>query len=1083
MGTATTPTVLRGLLVPDPRYKWASYSTADSVVTQAGPLPGVPAAQDNSELVLEAVGDQAATSQLRIKTIRGGHPGTDAAQFLWKYEGDSSSHWRGWDPPVCITGFEYIDYTTTADKWRDFHARALDDGKIVVVADNDHTKVVCWVRDPTTGAWASHDVYDRGSSQTYSFFQCVVVLPNQRLLCFFWLESGTGSYQIRMYYSDDKGSTWTPGQKGCLSDEVLTTAYHPGWIRGDYLNGQIMLVVHMEEQATPEDRLFQYASNDLGATLDLVKEWTGKDHRYVDVLAHDGKLFVAYIAETTSGGTATYEPYLRVVGSAYEDFTGADYIRMQSSTDPMEWATQSGGLYNAGNISLWVDEDGVLYVMGREHAVGANANYEIAIRASYDGGATWAELGGGPADHEGTSTWRGMDDSTYPRDFTCVAHRGRTLVVHRCEATPSTTDDSMMALWLGGYTTVCLAQESGKGRNGPTTVTGWTDTWVCYDAPENTGTIWTATSTGTAVLGPAGLALSTGNPATEIRMANNLPGTVTEGVTVLAECKLVTNQCRVEVRWNDSVSVEYEVAAIVQTTKIVLWDLVAGSEIGHYDTTAGVDGYVQLLLDCQSNNAVLYFRAVGADGDREWTLVGTTSTCTDNGAISAPGHRVQFGQYDDSISYWHFCLLNSDGYTGEHLYGQDNYSDLLGRAFMPTPVYVDGGTSIQAVDGPTFRNEDWHIDTRYEYPVSNVFPDVASSPRRPWRSLDDNVAAEIVFSVGSAITYPMGALIGVYLGEANFGTAELYGKNAVNAWVKICDVDLRAKTALKWTRNDRLVQPDVSGANAVPYYLPTNILADSHIKLDQGQQEAAKVYKIETNSAGTWGQGGSGSLQTRILLDAVPTVSGTTSGVAAELWIKDCLTVVPLTAAYKSFKLKIAAQDTAEGYFTLGAFNFGQVFPLGSYLMEYGWGRAMEWATSVEQVEGRSGIRSVQNLSPTRRAVELAWVDGVETSGLMDANPNWVVGWNGGQPVVVPADVPYSLPGLVEYLGGADKLVTYCAAFAVPVNGTTAIHTTDRRLLLHGRFVSESLRVDNVLGDEGKTELLRLGTGRIEEEK
>jgi len=140
----------------------------------------------------------------------------------------------------------------------------------------------------------------------------------------------------------------------------------------------------------------------------------------------------------------------------------------------------------------------------------------------------------------------------------------------------------------------------------------------------------------------------------------------------------------------------------------------------------------------------------------------------------------------------------------------------------------------------------------------------------------------------------------------------------------------------------------------------------------------------------------------------------------------------------------------------------------------------MEWATTTEQVEGRSGIRSSQALSPTRRAVELAWVDGVETSGLTDSAPNWVVGWVGGQPVVVPADIPWSLPGLVEHLHGADTPVVYCAAFDVPASGTDVIDVTDRRHLLYGTVVSESLRSDSVLGEEAQSELLRLGTCRLE---
>jgi hypothetical protein len=267
---------------------------------------------------------------------------------------------------------------------------------------------------------------------------------------------------------------------------------------------------------------------------------------------------------------------------------------------------------------------------------------------------------------------------------------------------------------------------------------------------------------------------------------------------------------------------------------------------------------------------------------------------------------------------------------------------------------------------------------------------------------------------------------------------------------------------------------------AVPHYLPTNILAGSRVKLTTAQGGAV-VRVINTNRAGKW-SGTNASLQTRMLLDGIDGTENT-SGTTAELWSKDYTGVVPVTAGYASWKLIIRAQTTAEGYFTIGAMTFGHVFPLGSYLMEYGWGRAVEWAYTYEQIEGRTGIRTVQAMGPTRRAAEISWVDGVETSGLTEAAPNWILGWAGAGalPVAVPADIPWSMPGLIEHLEGATLPVTYLAGFTRPASATTVVNVTDRRMMLHSTVVSESIRSDNVLGNEGTTELLRLGTARLEE--
>jgi hypothetical protein len=47
---------LRGLLIPDPRLTYADAYSSASVLTQQGPIPGVPVALNESEMVLEASG-------------------------------------------------------------------------------------------------------------------------------------------------------------------------------------------------------------------------------------------------------------------------------------------------------------------------------------------------------------------------------------------------------------------------------------------------------------------------------------------------------------------------------------------------------------------------------------------------------------------------------------------------------------------------------------------------------------------------------------------------------------------------------------------------------------------------------------------------------------------------------------------------------------------------------------------------------------------------------------------------------------------------------------------------------------------
>ena len=1073
MGTATTPTILRGLLVPDPRYRYATTVVATS---QAGPLPGVPAPQDATEMVLESSGTQASTAALRVKTVRAGHPGTDAARFVWQNDGDASDAWRGWDPHVSLTGFEFVAATGIANKWLYPHALTLASGGVMIAAGKDKRQTVVQTRSPSTGAWAEVEVYDPGSALTVGDPRpCLVQLPNGRILCFFWSEDSTALYQIRNYYSDDNGATWAPAQKGCLPSPIVVASYTPLRIRAAYLNGQISLIAHYVSVGV-EDQIFQYASNDLGATFTQVSTLTGQIRGYPDIVAADGRLVVTYISDVATG-SSTVTPRYRIIGSAYESLSAASGGLCQATTDAMRWGTVFAGVFTKGDMSLWRDEDGSLYVMGRHMTSGT---YEVLVRRSKDSGSTWAEMGRGPAAPEGASTWRDTDTATYPADFSVCSfgNRGQAVVAHRSVSGVTAIDDSLMVAYLGGYTSVNLPQEVGASTS-PETMAGWAFTWTPYDFPE-IGPLWTrSTATGTCSLTAFGMRLVTTPGQAEIRDTGLLTGTVGEGIIALAEVRIDGGSASLQLRTSTGTGpLEYEVSAIVSGTSIELYDVAGAATIGSaVATTDASSKFVQILVELRGTTAKMWYRPVVAGDQSRWIEVASTASVTS--AAVNNGHRVRIAQGASSDSRWHMVCVSHDSYTEQGLYNQDNWNELLGRSYMPTPVNVDGSTSIFAIDGPTFRNEDWNIDPRYEHAVSNVFPDVAGSPRRAWRSTSDSVQQTIDFVIGATTTRLMGGLCGLYLGDANFGTASLYGKNAGGAWNLITTIDRRAQSSLRWTLSDRLVQPATGGGNTVPHYIHENTLAGSYLSLDAGG-EVKKVRKIETNRAGIWNPSLS-SLQTRILLtDRDGTEPG--SGTAAELWSKDSCTVIPLTTLYREFRLLIPIQTTYEGYFRIGSMVFGSVFPLGSYVQEYGWGRKIEWAADFEQVEGRTGIRTVRALGPTRRAVEVSWVDGIETSGLKDTSPDWVLGWTGGAPVVVPGDLPWAVGGLMEELHGATTPVVYLSSFAVPGNGTTPIHITNRTTMLYSRLASEVVQGDVVVGDEDSTEVIRVGVARLEEE-
>ena len=860
--------------------------------------------------------------------------------------------------------------------------------------------------------------------------------------------------------------------------------YIPTRLRAVYHAGHVVLVVAFRETATPEDQLFQFASNDLGMSFSLVSTLTGTSRAMPDLISHRGQIIMAYVSSPTGGSyAATYLPYIRRIGSAYESFGEADATILSTLTDTMEWGSQAGGVFTRGEMSLWADDDGSVYVMGRDHDTAGGAFEEVGVRVSTDDTVTWSDIGSGSAANDGANSVAIGDIATYPKGLCACVCQGRTIVAHTHEASPATGDDSLSVLWLGGYTNVEMAQYDANELL-ITRSTSWTRTWIPFDLPDNNG--WTLTGTGTTrSLTGLGHRVVTGASPDQVFYTKTPTGTIAEGVTVLADVHLVSgNDVQVGAVVSDSTPINYEARVVATPTAISLQDINGSSTIASVSTTAAANGPIQIKITVESAKAKAWYRAVGAnnsDAHQKWIAIGSTAALTSN--ASDPGMEVVWGQSEDTEAYWRMVCWVSDEYQGIGIYDQTNWSDLLGRGYNTEPVYVYGGTALQAVDGPTFRNDEWVITPSARYPVASVHPTVIGSPRRPWRSVDDSTQVDLEWVFGQA-TWGLGVLMGLYLGDVNFGTAELWGKNSGGTWVKIHDLSTKVATGLKFTRDGRVIRPDTSGGSSVPHYMPLNILAGHYFQMPRAQ-EGTSIKRVETNSSGAW-VSGSATLDTRILLESIDGTEAT-SGTTGELWSNEYAAVFPITATYSAFRLRIPVQTTHEGYFRIGSMMLGEFEVLGR---EYSRGRSLEWASFYDLVDGRTGVRGVRQRGPTRRAVEVGWPDGAETTPISATNPDvdFVPGWTGGSSSSAVANefsTPYDMGGMMERLKGAVTPCVYLAAVEPPPTNADIQEITNREIMLYGRIRTEAIRVDSVLGSEwagASGELMRIGTARLEEE-
>lgn len=1083
MASGTLPTWLRGLIIPDPRFTFGNFDQTNSAYTEGGPRPGDAAMIDESDLVLEGSGSILATTDIYGKTIYGGNAGT--SRFVWRRNGDTN--WRGWCPYVNLSGFRFIERSTTADKWHPRHQAVTSDGTVLMVSVKDLRQIVCHVIDPATGAPTEVEVFDPGSAASLDTQPCLLVLPGGRVLCFYWREASS-LVDVRMSYSDDNGATWLPGQKGCLplADVVFfdLVSSAPGRLRAYYHKGQVGLIAQIQDTATPEDQLWQYASNDLGANFTRIDILTGVSRAYPDVVVRDGKIFVAYVASGAAGYAATYLPYYRVITSAYQPLSNVGARIVSTTTDTMEWGTAAGGVFTAGEMSLWLDDNGDLYMAGVDHDTAGGAFREVMVRKSGDAGANWTTynfgLPGFAAD--GLAAYAANDASTYLLNICGMAHGGRSWLLSRHVASAGTGDDSVSIAYLGGYTTVEPAQANGL-RSEQDWITGYVHTYLPLDLPDATGGVWTLSTAGapTASLTALGLRLQSGAGESIVYSTGTLTGTLAEGIEIIAECRVDSGTARCNLRISDATPLEYEVVAQVSTTAITLYDNKAPGNVATVATSIANGSHVQVKVNIRTASATMWYRSVGthhAQHDQDWILVGTTAALSS--AAANTGSKVIFGQDASSDTYWRLLAYTHDSYAGIGVIGQDNFGDLVGRPYSALPVYLADGCKVQAVSGPTYRNEDWRMRPRFDHPVSNVH---TASPREPWRSADDATQVDLEWDLGGA-TWPMGSMMGIYLGGCNFGFCTLFGKDSGGTWQNLGNLDMRIQTGLKFTRADRIVRPDASGGSSCPDYFPADILAGSYVSLPPAEGETAVVRKIQHNNGGVWVQGGA-SQDVRILLESVDGTEAT-AGVSAQIWSKDGAFLVPITQTYSAFRIRIPVQATFEGYFQVGTASLGHFH---AFAKEPSRGRALEIAPIYELTEARSAIRRARRNAPGRRAVDLNWTDALDSSNgtVTNPDPNYTFGWGGGgltSSVGVRPMALYDLKGQIERLGGAETACTYIAASAPPVNSTTIKAITNRSILLHGRVMTETWRMDHVLGNEWTRpgEVHRGSTLRIEEE-
>jgi hypothetical protein len=194
---------------------------------------------------------------------------------------------------------------------------------------------------------------------------------------------------------------------------------------------------------------------------------------------------------------------------------------------------------------------------------------------------------------------------------------------------------------------------------------------------------------------------------------------------------------------------------------------------------------------------------------------------------------------------------------------------------------------------------------------------------------------------------------------------------------------------------------------------------------------------------------------------------------------KDIVLVKHLAGATPgaAIRIKIDAQNTADGFFQIGAFMAGPFIAP----QQYSNGRTITFTPGIETSETQDGVLRTRKVHEGYRNIRLAWSQGVDVSELYDstsADFYAATTASGALPISAPADTPFTMLNLLRTLDGSSKPLVYIPSLDVSVK--TEYIANSRNELLYGTIEGE-ITIEHVIGNENDSEVFRVSTMNIRE--
>ena len=1075
---------LSGLLVPDERITYLRIDEDLSSFTEAGPIPGTPSPNQDTDLSLREAGVHPDGLELEIQTQISGLPIRGGAGYVWKEE--DSDTWLGADHPGIVTGHEVLSTTEAVGT---AYVIRLSGGRILAVQRDSGapSNVRLFRFDAEDDSWAnlgiiSIDGYTFGSGH----HPCLVQLSDDRVLLF--LQSD-GTYDtlrnVDVLVSSDDGDNWSVYALRVIAEAVASN--NPLRVRAAVTSAGAMLAIGTDAAgpaqsivtygATTAAGPFTTVSADVGA--ELAADSGGGDTDTHDLISLRDGSFLLVCRAQDSAVYSWVSVSLPSASTPIADGTQKELETSDLTPDVPTFANNPG-------CALWLGEDGNLYCLASGSTGVGTHRYEL-LRRSVDGGNSWRLWNGYNISFRESST-------DYMKLYGAADMGGRVFVVGQGE-----DELAERCIYMGGHSSHTMPQGANiAGDFRP-------ESYVCYsqvsdlDAADLGGGLYVPTALpadhGWVRTTPAGA-------ATDALVVGNLylsgTGTLlyTEdsevleygGIVAEMEIKVSTltgADTGLQVRLSNYVSgtdatFVYECALKAGIDSLLLVDMSGPTTI---DTINDLDftefTLVRLAMDEDGNVRTWY----GTQGQRREWSDGPSGTLTDtSGTLATVGTRFRWGKLDNSSqeSTWSHVGWCGWPYRSTRLSsstpaaGYSNPEDVRPLEFSPIPQYLRKGVEVYATDGPTLQGDQWSLGPEYTYPVSNIHHEISPAPAAVYRSTTDASASQIVWQIDT--TYKgrfRSPTLGLCLLRCNFRTADLdITEDGGISWTTLGEIDLaEGLDSLTFELDGNAVTVDTGTAQTAGRYIWPDEFRGATVKLIGGTTE---FRKIKGNTGGSWTDATSKRPLFELEgMDGTEPASGT-----CEIWARSgVLMVHDITDKATHVRLSISSGDTADGYHECGQAIIGDVFVFGN---APSFGRNITTTIQAETEVDPSGVSYARATGLPIREVDISWDEGMPTRRLYrdTINPDYVTAADGGEPVANRNDVVLAMEALVsQRLEGPTRPVVYLGR--IP-RGSGSHTITDRSLVIYGRVTSDP-SVEPFQGYEGRDEVMRAGRVTVTE--